>query len=76
MGGYRYIDYATKKSKERLRKTEASLQDFRDIFAKKQVRREDKEGFQRKMDQVGDRRDAERKALEKIQRHGIRDLEG
>lgn len=60
MGGWRYVDYLQRKSKERLRKTEASLEDFRDLQRKKQVRREDKEGFERQMDAVGDRRDRER----------------
>lgn len=63
MGGWKYIDYLQGKAKQRLRKTEASLQDFRDLKRKKQVRREDKEGFERQMDAVGDRRDKERQDL-------------
>lgn len=66
MGGWRYVDYLQQKSKQRLRKSEASLQDFRDLFHKKQVRSEDREAFQRKMDQVGDRRDREAAEVREI----------
>lgn len=66
MGGWKYIDYLQGKAKQRLRRSEASLQDFKDLARKKQIRREDKEAFQRKMDQVGDRRDRERADLQRV----------
>lgn len=68
MGGWRFVDYLQGKAKQRLRKSEASLQDFKDLARKKQIRREDKEAFQRAMDRVGDRRDAEKAELREIRK--------
>ena len=72
----RFLDYLANRAKQKLRKSEAAMQDFRDLRRKGQVRRDDKLGVERTMDNVNDRMKKERQRFEALREGRLPEKEG
>lgn len=72
----RFIDYLAGKAKQKMRKSEASMQDMKDLRRKGQVRRDDKIGIERTLDTVNERMKKEQRRFEALRDGRIPEKEG
>jgi len=72
----RFLDYLTVKAKQKLRKSEASMQDLRDLRRKGQVRRDDKLAVERAMETINARMKTEQQRFHTLRDGRLPEREG